>query len=108
MNDPDPFLILLFQLLKDVHVPGIENERFLADGIRTHAQSGPDVCIVEIVWGTDRQIVNGIDYLTVCSPNYLHDAHIRTALLAGSDAICEKQLVLNPWNLDILQELEAE
>src|SRR5690625_6962735 len=51
---------------------------------------------------------NGIDYLTVCSPNYLHDAHIRTALRAGADAICEKPLVLNPWNLDILQELEEE
>ena len=51
---------------------------------------------------------NGIDYLTVCSPNYLHDAHIRTALRVGADAICEKPLVLNPWNLDILQELEEE
>lgn len=49
-----------------------------------------------------------IRYLTVCAPNYLHDAHIRLALRVGADAICEKPLVLNPWNLDALQELEAE
>lgn len=51
---------------------------------------------------------NGIDYLSICSPNNLHDAHIRMALRVGADAICEKPLVLNPWNLDILQELEEE
>ncbi len=49
-----------------------------------------------------------IDYVTVCSPNYLHDAHIRFALRIGANAICEKPLVLNPWNLDALQELERE
>ena len=49
-----------------------------------------------------------IDYVAVCSPNYLHDAHVRFALRAGSDAICEKPLVLNPWNIDGLQELERE
>lgn len=49
-----------------------------------------------------------IRYLTVCAPNYLHDAHIRLALRVGADALCEKPLVLNPWNLDALQELEAE
>jgi len=47
-------------------------------------------------------------YLTICSPNNLHDAHIRLALRIGANAICEKPLVLNPWNLDALQELEAE
>jgi len=47
-------------------------------------------------------------YLTICSPNNLHDAHIRLALRIGADAICEKPLVLNPWNLDALQELESE
>jgi len=47
-------------------------------------------------------------YLTICSPNNLHDAHIRLALRIGADAICEKPLVLNPWNLDALQELENE
>lgn len=49
-----------------------------------------------------------VDYLTICSPNHLHDAHIRLAMRVGADAICEKPLVLNPWNLDILQELEEE
>jgi UDP-N-acetyl-2-amino-2-deoxyglucuronate dehydrogenase len=51
---------------------------------------------------------NHIDYLTICSPNFLHDAHIRLALRIGASAICEKPLVLNPWNLDALSELEAE
>jgi UDP-N-acetyl-2-amino-2-deoxyglucuronate dehydrogenase len=50
----------------------------------------------------------GIDYLSICSPNYLHDAHIRMALRLGANAICEKPLVLNPWNLDLLAEIEAE
>ncbi len=50
----------------------------------------------------------GIDYLSVCSPNYLHDAHVRLALRLGADAICEKPLVLSPWNLDALEELERE
>jgi len=50
----------------------------------------------------------GIQYLSVCSPNHLHDAHIRLALRLGADAICEKPLVLNPWNLDALAELEEE
>ncbi len=49
-----------------------------------------------------------IDYTSICSPNYLHDAHIRWALRAGIDAICEKPLVLNPWNLDALEEIEKE
>jgi UDP-N-acetyl-2-amino-2-deoxyglucuronate dehydrogenase len=49
-----------------------------------------------------------VHYVTVCSPNHLHDAHIRTALRVGADALCEKPLVLNPWNLDALAELEAE
>lgn len=49
-----------------------------------------------------------VDYMTICSPNHLHDAHIRLAMRVGADAICEKPLVLNPWNLDVLQELERE
>ena len=49
-----------------------------------------------------------IDYVSICSPNYLHDAHMRFALRIGADAICEKPAVLNPWNLDALQELEIE
>lgn len=51
---------------------------------------------------------NAIDYVSICSPNYLHDAHIRFALRAGCDVICEKPLVLNPWNVDAIQEIEAE
>jgi UDP-N-acetyl-2-amino-2-deoxyglucuronate dehydrogenase len=49
-----------------------------------------------------------IDYLTVCSPNYLHDAHIRFGLRYGSDVVCEKPIVLNPWNIDGLKEIEKE
>jgi len=49
-----------------------------------------------------------IHYVSICSPNYLHDAHVRWALRIGADAICEKPLVLNPWNLDALEELEKE
>lgn len=49
-----------------------------------------------------------VHYLTVCSPNYLHDAHCRLGLRVGADVICEKPLVINPWNLDPLRELEAE
>jgi UDP-N-acetyl-2-amino-2-deoxyglucuronate dehydrogenase len=49
-----------------------------------------------------------IHYVSVCSPNYLHDAHIRMALRVGADAICEKPLVINPWNLDALEALESE
>ena len=49
-----------------------------------------------------------VHYLSICSPNYLHDAHIRFALRVGAHAICEKPLVLNPWNLDALAELEKE
>ena len=49
-----------------------------------------------------------LDYVSICSPNYLHDAHIRMALRRDADAICEKPLVLNPWNLDSLQKIEKE
>ncbi len=49
-----------------------------------------------------------INYVSICSPNYLHDAHIRMALRNDAHAICEKPLVLNPWNLDGLEEIENE
>lgn len=49
-----------------------------------------------------------IDYVVVCSPNYLHDAHIRFGLRIGADVICEKPVVLNPWNVDALLEMEKE
>jgi UDP-N-acetyl-2-amino-2-deoxyglucuronate dehydrogenase len=51
---------------------------------------------------------NKVDYVSICSPNYLHDAHIRLALRNEAHAICEKPLVLNPWNVDALQEIEVE
>ena len=49
-----------------------------------------------------------IDYVSICSPNYLHDSHIRFALRHKAHAICEKPLVLNPWNIDALKEIEKE
>lgn len=57
------------------------------------------------------KLINGggrIDFVTVCTPNYLHDAHTRYALRLGADVICEKPLVLNPWNIDGLQKMEQE
>lgn len=54
--------------------------------------------------GEDAQV----RYVSVCSPNYLHDSHVRFALRSGADAICEKPLVLNPWNVDGLKEMETE
>jgi len=55
----------------------------------------------------NRQGTN-VDYVSICSPNYLHDSHIRFAMRNGADAICEKPLVLNPWNIDALQDYEKE
>ena len=49
-----------------------------------------------------------VDFISICSPNYLHDAHIRFGLRYGADVICEKPLVLNPWNIDGLEEIESE
>lgn len=49
-----------------------------------------------------------LDYVSICTPNYLHDSHIRMALRREADAICEKPLVLNPWNLDALSGIEKE
>ena len=49
-----------------------------------------------------------VDYVSICSPNYLHDSHIRFALRSGAHAICEKPLVLNPWNVDAISEIEQE
>jgi len=49
-----------------------------------------------------------VDYVSICSPNYLHDSHIRFALRSGADAVCEKPLVLNPWNIDGLLDIERD
>lgn len=51
---------------------------------------------------------DGIDYVSICSPNYLHDAHVRLAFRVNADAICEKPLVINPWNLEQLTDMEEE
>ncbi|QTD37301.1 Gfo/Idh/MocA family oxidoreductase [Polaribacter batillariae] len=49
-----------------------------------------------------------LDYVSICTPNYLHDSHIRMALRRGAHAICEKPIVLNPWNIDALEAIEKE
>ena len=51
---------------------------------------------------------NRLDYVTVCTPNYLHDSHTRYGLHLGCDVICEKPIVLNPWNIDALEKMEQE
>lgn len=51
---------------------------------------------------------NGVQFVSICSPNYLHDAHIRLALRNNANAICEKPLVLNPWNIDGLYDIEKD
>ena len=55
-----------------------------------------------------RQENVSLDYVSICTPNYLHDSHIRMALRRGASAICEKPLVLNPWNIDALIDIEKE
>lgn len=49
-----------------------------------------------------------IDFMSICSPNYLHDSHARFAMRSGADAVCEKPLVLNPWNIDGLKQIESD
>src|SRR6266508_4468555 len=49
-----------------------------------------------------------VEFVSICSPNHLHDAHVRMALRNEADAICEKPLVISPWNLDALAALEIE
>lgn len=51
---------------------------------------------------------SAIDYISICSPNYLHDSHVRFALRSGANAICEKPIALNPWNIDALESIEQE
>lgn len=55
-----------------------------------------------------RRSDKGVEFVSIASPNYLHDSHMRFALRSGADAICEKPLVLNPWNIDGLKEIEAD
>jgi UDP-N-acetyl-2-amino-2-deoxyglucuronate dehydrogenase len=51
---------------------------------------------------------NRVHFVSICSPNYLHDSHVRLALRTGANAICEKPVVINPWNLDALEDIERE
>lgn len=55
-----------------------------------------------------RQGENKVDFVSICSPNFLHDSHIRLALRNQANAICEKPIVLNPWNIDALEDIEKE
>ena len=55
-----------------------------------------------------RRLGRAVDFVSIASPNYLHDSHMRFALRSGADAICEKPLVLNPWNIDGLKEIEED
>ena len=63
---------------------------------------------LEAIKGINLSIKKGekIDYISVCTPNYLHDAHTRYGLRLGCDVICEKPVVLNPWNIDTLEAIE--
>ena len=54
------------------------------------------------------QSLRAVNFVSICSPNHLHDAHIRFALRSGANAICEKPIVLNPWNIDALKEVELD
>lgn len=56
----------------------------------------------------ERREGRGLDAVSICSPNHLHDGHIRFALRNGADAVCEKPVVINPWNLDALRDAESE
>lgn len=60
------------------------------------------------IYKRNKDSAERVDFLSICSPNYLHDAHIRLALRNGAHAICEKPVVLNPWNLESLAEVERE
>jgi UDP-N-acetyl-2-amino-2-deoxyglucuronate dehydrogenase len=91
--DPKDSVGILDQFSFDIRF-FTEIERF--DRFLEKARRGPD------------SEQNRIHYLSVCSPNYLHDAHCRLGMRVKADVICEKPLVINPWNLDALQELEAE
>jgi UDP-N-acetyl-2-amino-2-deoxyglucuronate dehydrogenase len=90
-TDPHDSVGVLDRHFLDVkYFPEIERfDRFMEKGRR-----GPDE--------------GRVHYVSICSPNYLHDAHIRLALRVGAHAICEKPLVINPWNLDPLARLEEE
>jgi UDP-N-acetyl-2-amino-2-deoxyglucuronate dehydrogenase len=84
----------------------------IADSARVLDETFPEATFFTDLDRMERHLVKrrrdggGLDYVSVCSPNHLHDAHVRFALRNGADAICEKPVVINPWNLDLLREAE--
>ncbi|CAN5798835.1 UDP-N-acetyl-2-amino-2-deoxy-D-glucuronate oxidase [soil metagenome] len=87
-----------------------------SDSVGALDQHGLDVAFFTEIERFDRHLEKlrrgpregRIDYVSVCSPNFLHDAHCRLGLRIKADVICEKPVVINPWNLDALEDLEAE
>ena len=84
----------------------------IADSARALDEHFPDAAFFTDIDRLERHLVKQaqegyrLDYVSICSPNHLHDAHIRFALRNGADAICEKPVVINPWNLDLLRDEE--
>jgi len=84
----------------------------IADSARVLDEAFPEATFFTDLDRMERHLVKqrrdgvGLDYISVCSPNHLHDAHVRFALRNVADAICEKPVVINPWNLDLLREAE--
>ena len=84
----------------------------VTDSARTLDQYFPEAAFFTDIDRLERHLAKEsregrrLDYLSVCSPNHLHDAHIRFALRNGANAICEKPVVINPWNLELLREEE--
>lgn len=85
----------------------------IADHARVLDEQFPDAAFFTDLDRMERHLVKEardgkvLDAVSVCSPNHLHDGHIRFALRNGADAICEKPVVINPWNIDLLREAEA-
>ncbi len=85
----------------------------IADSARVLDDSFPDATFFTDLDRMERHLAKqrrdgeSLDYVSVCSPNHLHDAHVRFALRNGADAICEKPVVINPWNLDLLRDAES-
>ena len=84
----------------------------IADSARALDEHFPEAAFFTGIDRLERHLVKEardgrrLDYVSICSPNHLHDAHIRFALRNGADAICEKPVVINPWNLDLLRDEE--
>ncbi len=91
----------------------VEVAQDITDSARVLDATFPDAAFFTDLDRMERHVVRQrrrgarLDYVSVCSPNHLHDGHIRFALRNGADAICEKPVVINPWNLDLLREAET-